>query len=96
MLLSSFNAFVAYCDLTASSVPLYLRLSLALCVVECMYACLCVCVCVCEREHNLALRVRICFMLLLLLLLGFVCSTALNGGPHSDAGSDADVSARLA
>lgn len=35
-------------------------------------------------------------MLLLLLLLGFVCSTALNGGPHSDAGSDADVSARLA
>lgn len=48
MLLSSFNAFVAYCDLTASSVPLHLRLSLALCVVECMYACLCVCVSVNE------------------------------------------------
>lgn len=44
MLLSSFNAFVAYCDLTAVHLSAC-RDSRYMCEV------VCVCVCLCEREH---------------------------------------------
>lgn len=77
MLLSSFNAFVAYCDLTASSVPLYLRLSLALCVVECMYVYVCVCVCVWTRaQFSFA-----CAHLFLVVVVGICLQHSIKRGP---------------
>lgn len=52
MLLSSFNAFVAYCDLTAVHLS-DCRDSHNMCAFMCMCSRVCVCVCVClsEREH---------------------------------------------